>query len=69
MVALGGSFGREAAPREIAAMWGGWVGDAARAGGTGGPGARSQGKPPGMWRFDGRLMGKPQEMNSNISIH
>lgn len=27
MVALGGSFGREAAPREIAAMWGGWVGD------------------------------------------
>ncbi|CAK9082391.1 Guanine nucleotide-binding protein-like 1 (GTP-binding protein MMR1) [Durusdinium trenchii] len=39
VVALGGSFGREAAPREIAAMWGGWVGDAARAGGTGGPGA------------------------------
>ena len=30
MVALGGSFGREAAPREIAAMWGGWVGDAFR---------------------------------------
>ncbi|CAK9016087.1 unnamed protein product [Durusdinium trenchii] len=28
VVALGGSFGREAAPREIAAMWGGWVGDA-----------------------------------------
>eukprot|EP00927_Polykrikos_kofoidii_P049830 TRINITY_DN43842_c0_g1_i1.p1 TRINITY_DN43842_c0_g1~~TRINITY_DN43842_c0_g1_i1.p1 ORF type:complete len:856 (-),score=143.94 TRINITY_DN43842_c0_g1_i1:28-2562(-) len=27
-VALGGSFGREAAPREIAAMWGGVVGDA-----------------------------------------
>eukprot|EP00927_Polykrikos_kofoidii_P046671 TRINITY_DN40831_c0_g1_i1.p1 TRINITY_DN40831_c0_g1~~TRINITY_DN40831_c0_g1_i1.p1 ORF type:complete len:844 (+),score=134.99 TRINITY_DN40831_c0_g1_i1:127-2658(+) len=26
-VALGGSFGREAAPREIAAMWGGIVGD------------------------------------------
>eukprot|EP00434_Breviolum_minutum_P013629 symbB.v1.2.012013.t1/scaffold769.1/size163963/17 len=30
VVALGGSFGREAAPREIAAMWGGWVGDAFR---------------------------------------
>ena len=25
VVALGGSFGREAAPREIAAMWGGLV--------------------------------------------
>ena len=30
VVALGGSFGREAAPQEIAAMWGGWVGDAFR---------------------------------------
>ncbi|CAE7610019.1 unnamed protein product [Symbiodinium natans] len=30
VVALGGSFGREAAPREIAAMWGGMVGDAFR---------------------------------------
>jgi len=28
VVALGGSFGREAAPREIAAMWGGWLADA-----------------------------------------
>lgn len=27
VVALGGSFGREAAPREIAAMWGGWLAD------------------------------------------
>lgn len=27
VVALGGSFGREAAPREIAAMWGGCVSD------------------------------------------
>jgi len=30
VVALGGSFGREAAPREIAAMWGGAVGDVFR---------------------------------------
>mmetsp|Transcript_19978 Transcript_19978/g.55232 ORF Transcript_19978/g.55232 Transcript_19978/m.55232 type:complete len:757 (-) Transcript_19978:256-2526(-) len=27
-VALGGSFGREAAPRELCAMWGGWLSDA-----------------------------------------